>query len=268
MLREIFRIQIRAWALVATTLLTSECVVPLGATAAKPPTHYEALADNGWLHSAISFDDVSLRITSPNKTVLVSSAPKWQIYLFNPAKKLMYETTEEHLRTGALFKMQPLPILTPPINETPSKTFGLSTKLLACDAKGQEVWGMNDAINVFFKTRPTSQPAKYEQLMYTVWNGKAPLQVCHIVEGIYRLPEYPQLPIRFLFTISGEHRVSCAFAMRNLIRKDGKVDSQKPAGYKLCKTAEELLIEPKVRDYTDFQLKLWSDDPQASKHNP
>jgi hypothetical protein len=125
---------------------------------------------------------------------------------------------------------------------------------------------MDGAASFLVQTQPANYKDRvYDAYQYTVWNGNAPIQVCHILQDIYRAPLYPQLPVRFLCSIHGESISEQRIYVQHLITKPGKVDSNEPSGYHVCADALSVLRNPKTIGNTESVLKLMLDVDEAKQ---
>jgi hypothetical protein len=235
-----------------------------GCLAAGTSQEHNEMRVDGFHAAMIMFNDQALRINFDSGYVLESKAPEWQITVFNPTTKTIYTSSEQQLRVrGINYSPATIPALVPPPIERNTTMAGLSVKQLTCTGGNQQYDSLEDGANVFFQTQSKGVKTRtIDSIEYILWNGPAPVQVCHIIQDVYGAPHYAQVPMRFRFTFTDQSHGKFKLNARTLYRRKGEIQIEIPSGYKLCKSACEVCTSPKESANSDAGFKMLLDDPR------
>jgi len=231
-------------AFVATSL------IPCGAVVKGKHCEVEQL--NGTIKTVL-FDDRSVRINCENSTVFVSSAPKWDVCIFNTASKRIYRTTEAKFRLRWVsFPASPMPIMPAPSlqNIKHSTMNGMHVTTISARVHEEKI----DPNEVFFARHDGQKNLVFDQYIYTVCDAACPPQVSHIVQDLYRCPVDDRFPLHFLRKVEKSKIFRMGLRTNSFKLVDGSVPAQEPVGYTVCKDPESVWFGPGQRQTVETGL--------------
>jgi hypothetical protein len=231
------------------------------ASAVERGKYYELhLRSNQGKQCAI-FDDKSLKVQLSESVILLSHAPDWQVCLLNTAGKCKYKTSEQNFRNKYFWlTTEPVPVLKPPVRRKHGLLFGLNATEMSCSAHDEVRPNFDD---VYYRTKTPSKDRTKVciEYRYTVCDCNCPIQVCHILQDLYRLPVDPHLPLAFRSRFQGDQALMTRVKTESLALRKGQIDASEPPGYKLLNDPQFVLL-PNIKSQL---LELIPDDAQKRK---
>ena len=243
---------------ICSTLICVSILVPAQITAANPclaiekGKHYEAEQLNTTIKK-VFFDDRSLRIDCDNGTFIVSSAPKWDVCIFNTGSKRFYRTTEAKFRSRWVsFPATPMPVMpaSSQLSIKHSISKGMNVTTISAKVHEEKI----DANEVFFARHDGQKNVVFDQYIYTVADDSYPPQVCHILQDLYRCPVDDRFPLQFLRKVQNSRLFRMALRTNSFKIVSGAVSAQEPVGYTPSKDPESVWFGPGQRQTVESGL--------------